>query len=407
MNLSRLTLRRNRYEPRRQLPDRAGLRVPSNFGAILAVKDSFAPVAPVALNVRRQKSCLAATLLVAATASVILLVLAGASFCIAKSAPPALRFFDPRRPPTVDEAWAVCVMDYALSSTEKNDVVFLGDSICRSGLEPVQFERSTRLRAYNLGVLFGGLGPDVLPNVARSYLLKHPAPRMMVLCCSPVCFERDVPAAYVPLRDRFLNCYALEVPGDQSFEARRSDIMNLSYLIKQGTLLGWDKIAALLNGHDHDARDDSLDGGETLTYRSLEQQTRQSRGFYAMVGSGHETSLDRPSGNVLIDDEWDRGVRRLADTCEKAHVPLMIRLGPISAQASRNLNFDAVERWLKQLHVSHPHLMLPRDHNLLRYAPELCFDSTHPNVQGAALFTTRVADEVRTALGPASIATEK
>jgi len=175
--------------------------------------------------------------------------------------------------------------------------------------------------------------------------------------------------------------------------------MGLSYLIKQGTLIGWDKIASFLNGHDHDSRDDSLDGGETQNYRSLEQQTRQSRGFYAMIGSGHEASLDRPGGKVVIHEAWDRGVRRLADACEEAHVPLMIRLGPISAQASRNLNFDAVERWLKDLQVSYPRLMLARDHNLLPYAPELCFDSTHPNVQGAAQFTRRVADEVRAALG--------
>ncbi len=48
----------------------------------------------------------------------------------------------------MDEAWTGCVMDYALASTEGNDVIFLGDSICRSGIEPIQFEHETRLRGY-------------------------------------------------------------------------------------------------------------------------------------------------------------------------------------------------------------------------------------------------------------------
>jgi len=164
----------------------------------------------------------------------------------------------------------------------------------------------------------------------------------------------------------------------------------------------WDRTSSLIAGRDHDVRDDSLVGYETLTYRSLRRMTSQSRGFYGMVGSGREGFLDRTARVVGIHGAWDRGVRRLAATCEEAHVPLMFRLGPISAEASRNLDFGRVEGWLSELQKSYPHLQVARDHNVLRYPPELCSDSTHPNLQGAAKFTTQVADEVRAALGVAA-----
>ncbi len=39
-----------------------------------------------------------------------------------------------------------------LRSNEINDVIFLGDSTCHDGIDPVLFERNlSQLRAYNLG----------------------------------------------------------------------------------------------------------------------------------------------------------------------------------------------------------------------------------------------------------------
>src|ERR1700722_73852 len=62
-----------------------------------------------------------------------------------------LRFLEPFRPPTYDEAVALCPVDYALSDTERNDVIFIGDSTCRCGIKTRQFEKLTSLSAYNLG----------------------------------------------------------------------------------------------------------------------------------------------------------------------------------------------------------------------------------------------------------------
>ena len=172
------------------------------------------------------------------------------------------------RPPLT--ACAVGVMDYALSSTEQNDIVFLGDSICRSGVEPRQFESLTELRAYNLGMLFGGLGPDVLTDVAAAYLMKHRRPRMIVLCTSPVCFEKDVPDVYVQLRDRFLRCYAWDLSDLRTFHGSQRCLIGVGYLIRQGVMIGWDRVSCSFIGHRHDVLDDPLDGDAATTFRTLE-----------------------------------------------------------------------------------------------------------------------------------------
>src|ERR1700734_1639191 len=64
-----------------------------------------------------------------------------------------LRFLEPRRPPTNDEAIVPYPVEYALRSNEKNDVIFVGDSPCRCDVDPIQFGHVSGRRAYNLGAL--------------------------------------------------------------------------------------------------------------------------------------------------------------------------------------------------------------------------------------------------------------
>src|SRR5580704_8138940 len=61
-----------------------------------------------------------------------------------------LRFFSTWVAPTLDDASAVCPVEYALRTNEANDVIFLGDSTCRTSIDPARFQRLTRLSAYNL-----------------------------------------------------------------------------------------------------------------------------------------------------------------------------------------------------------------------------------------------------------------
>jgi hypothetical protein len=335
------------------------------------------------------------TAAVAATFAVTVALPAGAALYTMRGAPAPIRFFDPRRSPTFDETCVVSAMDYALTSTERNDVIFLGDSTCRSGLDPVRFESLTALHAYNLGIV-GDLGPDVMLNVARAYLSTHPAPRLVVLCLSPVGLERDVPWYWIKLRNHFVDCYGFDVRSARSLHA------SLGYTFRQGTVLAWDATASSFTGNSQDVRDCPLIGMEKVTYRQFERLTREKRGYFELPGRGPHKNLDRPGGIVEVHDVWDAGVRRLIETCDSAHVRLLIRFSPVSAEATSNLKFERPAGWLKDLQASYPQLLLPRDENILRYPPSLCWDYSHPNPQGARQFTEKVATEVRLAMDSAA-----
>ena len=305
--------------------------------------------------------------------------------------PTAERFFDPRRSPTFDETCVVAAIDYALSSNEANDVVFLGDSACRTGVDPIAFEHLTGLHAYNLGIV-GDLGPGVMVNIGKAYVSKHPAPRLMVVCLSPVGLEHDVPWYWIKLRDHFVNCFGFDVQNAGSLQA------HLGYMFRQGTVLAWERAESRFSGKSQDVRDLPLIGMEKGTYRQYETLTRQKRGHFELSGHGPPKNLDRPGGLVLIHKAWDAGLRRLAQACDNARIPLMVRFCPVSAEATKNLSFERVEHWLRDLQTASPHLLVAPDQTILRYAPELCWDYSHANPQGTQKFTEQLAREVRAAL---------
>jgi hypothetical protein len=343
--------------------------------------------APIAGRKRRS---LAATAISLGTALLTLVLLSAMPVYTFSRTPPPLRFFDPRRLPTREEGWLVSMMDYCLSSSEKNDVVFLGDSACRAALDPARFESLTGLRAYNLGIV-GDLGPDVRLDLAEAYLSQHPRPRLMVVSVSPVGMEHDVPAQWQMLRDRCLDCYGFEpfgMPG------------RLGYLVRQGTLLTWDRVTPSARGNEPDLRDAPFEAAPheaKETYRMYDGSLRSGRGFMPLTGN-HATALIRRSEVVQVDPVWLAGLKRLATTCEQADVPLMIRFNPIPAEGSRNLNFAQVEQWLHDVRSACPKAIIGADPEIVRYPHELMWDATHINTNGAAKFTAKLADEVRAAI---------
>src|SRR5580693_4556673 len=78
--------------------------------------------------------------------------LVGTAYCMAKSLDSELLFLDPSRAPTIDETMISCPVEYALHSAEANDVVFVGGSSCRCGIDPALLPG---LSSFNLGSIVG------------------------------------------------------------------------------------------------------------------------------------------------------------------------------------------------------------------------------------------------------------
>jgi lysophospholipase L1-like esterase len=82
----------------------------------------------------------------------------------------------------------------------------------------------------------------------------------------------------------------------------------------------------------------------------------------------------------------------------------MLRFSPVSDEATRNLKFDEVDRWSRALRTNCPRLLVADEESILRYPAKLCWDYSHPNVDGTRVFTKRLASEVQAVLDRVSTA---
>src|SRR5580704_11538747 len=193
-------------------------------------------------------------------------------YCVGRNTESDLRFLEPRRPPTVDEAAISYPIEYSLRTNEKNDVIFLGDSTCRCGIDPAEFKRLSGLRAYNLESQ-GKAGPMAFVLTVKAYLLKHPTPRIVVFSLSPLVCELAGDWRDARMQDRLLGNYGPEVAG---LIPRHESLL---YFIKRGSLTALAGSSALIAGRQEDVRDRPLSGLESHTYRSLDRTTREKRGY--------------------------------------------------------------------------------------------------------------------------------
>jgi hypothetical protein len=323
------------------------------------------------------------------------------AYCVGRNIPAELRFFEPRRAPTVDEAVITYPIEYSLGSHEQNDVIFLGDSTCRGGIDPAEFERLTGLRAYNLGSQ-GRAGPIAFTLTAKAYLSTHPPPRVIVYCISPVAFDfgdvRDdmrVEVIDYGMQNRLLANYGPEVVG----QIPRTD--SILYFIKRGAVSASGVPAAWISGNREDVRDVPLVGLEDYTYRTLAKRTFDSKGFCRFPGAHNpkvhgksDLGLNRQGEPVTIPDEWTRGVEQLAEICREWGIPLLLRFTPLPEHCAATRDFSPVERWCKDLERACPELTVGQP-TLLWYDWTLCWDAYHLNGAGVSKFMPLVADEVQ------------
>jgi hypothetical protein len=345
---------------------------------------------------------IASATLVLALAAGISGALSAASYCVGRNTESELRFFEPRRPPTVDEALVACPIEYALRSNDRNDVIFLGDSTCRVGVDPIRFERLSGLRAFNLGSQ-GRIGPMGFLITGMGYLSKHPRPQLVVLCMAPIAFDSGATEIAdkmgSTMQARFEANYGPEVPGLIPLNA------SVSYFIQRGSLTAWGAVSNSFRGRDQDIRDVPLDGAQRkvppITFRAVQEGAIKSRGFYPVPGDhvGREV-IESPGAPAKIQSEWDRSVRLLAEACRNLGIPLLIRFSPMPSDLSQVKDFSTIEQWSRNLESAYSNVRIGRP-ALLWYDPKLCWDHIHLNASGVAVYMPQLATEIRDILDEA------
>ncbi len=301
------------------------------------------------------------------------LILASACYAMGRRLPPADRFFDPRESPTVDDAGLAIAADYALSSADVNDVVFVGDSACHDGIDPARLP----FRSFNLGTQQGA-GPIGTLILLRLYLAHHKVPRMVVLCASPFCFEAPPGATGHP--ERFVANYGPEVAG------LVSPLEAAAYFARRGAL-DFGKPSG-------DFRSLPLVGFERHTFRSLASEMESSRGFFALPGDhGVDRPIDMPGPSERVNPDWDTGIRSIVETCRTAGVPLLIRFAPIRESERSARDWSQLDRWASSLSVA------VANPTVVAYPSAQMFDAIHLNSAGVKKFMPIVAADVQAALG--------
>lgn len=323
-----------------------------------------------------------------AVAALTLALLAGLASLVGENYRIDPPFLDPFRAPTQDEAMLIYPAEYALKSTDYNDVVFLGDSTCRCSIDPIVFQRASGLSAYNLGSM-GALGVGGYHLILQLYLQHHPKPRAIVLAVTPDDFDVNVSELRGDWLDRFRWSYSFDRKSTIHLPRSLESVM---FLARRGMqiarLYGDDSFAA----QRFDPRAQFLYGGEKDTYLSLEQKMRQTKGYWALSGKHWGAGTDPPNKtDVAAARQWEAGLPELANLAEANGVLLIVRLVPLVEKTKTN--YAPIRDWLKGLEREHPGLSVIRPEVLL-YDENLCWDYQHLNAAGVDKFSRDLATEV-------------
>jgi hypothetical protein len=284
-------------------------------------------------------------------------------------------------------------MEYALTSTEYNDVIFVGDSAPLYGIDPKCFEELTGLKAYNLAS-FRPVSVNGFVMTVQAYLSRHPAPRLVVLCVSPeVPGETDVERVFAK---RFVRVYGKQIvdknPAVNAIVQSVVDEEGYDVLIKRGVSILRDEFAYRFQSRPRDVRDELIVGSDGKTYNRFAKMHAESRGYIKPTAPhGKPNHPVHPGVRFAVRPEWDRAVRALLSLTEGAGTRLAIRLAPTRPDAAEEI-FDGVVSGMRRLQHECPQISI--DPTIRYYDPALCFDLWHLNALGAQKYTRHLADDL-------------
>jgi hypothetical protein len=320
--------------------------------------------------------------------SITILLLAGPMYFLGRRAEDERQFLKCYRAPNSPEAEMLFPMEYALESGEYNDVIFIGDSSCRMGIDPIQFTELTGLIAYNLGGQLS-LGIEGIQLILDAYLRRHPQPRAVVFCATPNLLD-DQPSEepWRGMHERFLWCF-----GSGSDAERPKNAKPLYYYVGQGI---WTAYGLATGGAERYANE-IMPGSGGKSYRAFQEMMREGRGFFAIPNSSKSSFWEERPATVR--DAYKSGLRAVERSLSEKNIRLIVRLAPICESEKDRAPVEAAFR---ESENPFPNARVCRP-VVLRYDDDLFRDNAHLKRDGATKFTRLVAEEVSRALTASGI----
>ncbi len=319
------------------------------------------------------------------------------------------QFLRSYRIPYDSEAYIATCAEYATASTERNEVVFLGDSTCMVGVRTRQLEQASGLAAYNLGT-YGMIGIQGFEVLAQQYLKHHPAPRGMVLCVrygelavTGLSDRRSSAARSRTITDRFLWCY-----GEVGAYPRPSHLDPFRCFVSQGVLVALGEVLGGMR-HSLDTPAWSLGGRSFYEFRDA---INANRGFVSVGQKGIGVPADAPDlvsaaansflTTPMVSEQFDLGVRSLAERLAAAGSLLLVQLTPEPTPCSAE-HWAQINDWFDRLELDCPNVVCGRPPFSI-YDRECFYDAHHCNDLGARRFTAELAERIAALLKQQAVA---
>jgi hypothetical protein len=314
-------------------------------------------------------------------------VLLAVTYSIGKKWEEDRHFLKNYRVPDQFELFLNMSIEYCRNSSEKNDVLILGGSSGRTGLDPQQLEDLTGLKAYNLASM-GEFGMDKDLFTLRTYLEHHPKPQVVVLCVNPEELEFPPPDYIQETRSRFYWCF-----GDGSESTRPIHENPFEFHARQG---GWILYGYATGGFERYANE-PVPAFFGKSYNVFTKEIIARRGFDQLPTLHGPRKELKGTGPFVVSAYHRQQLENLALMTQEAGCLFLIRLAPISLDVPQR-NFDGIEPALAELERQYPHAHVGRPVPLA-YDADLCWDVAHLNSKGAAVFTTLLAQNVSDLVG--------
>jgi hypothetical protein len=267
----------------------------------------------------------------------------------------------PDHDPSLIERVVAEVMDYAINSTESNDVIAIGDSTCLFGFMAEVFTQRTGLRAHNLG-LVAPLGVSAYRVCLERYLDHHPKPKLILLCVSPAPagFAISHRSRYVPMREQFFSCYERGHPSSW----RREAMVGVRALL-----------LTTVGSRAEDSRQTQAAAAEARAWQTDGPRSRPAESRPSV----------RPLPPLTFDAETRDDLKQLVRAAEG--IPVAIAFTPVASPIGNlpQLHADLAEMgFITTAAVAHV------------YDPEIFWDEfMHLDFRGAVRFTEFLADSFR------------
>jgi hypothetical protein len=321
------------------------------------------------------KGTIYASLIVSCFAVAMLAGTSVVAYCAGRSIDTELRFLTPKRAPTPEEAATIYPIQYAIETSERNDVIFIGDSACRHDVDPALMPFSS----YNLGML-GMCGPQALVITLEAYLAHHAAPRAVVLALTPYAISQGNDCEEGRgLGPRFARVYGREAGAITVDRAINSARRGACRLLPQGA----------------DIRDFAFADGRMVgeTYDSRKKQLRESRGYWPVKGDHSKPfKLGWHGEPIEAIDDWRPALVLLRDLCRHAGCVLLVQITPMRSDMQKAKDWSPAVRLLRDSGIK------INDPPLTFYDADLCWDHVHLNRAGVEKFNAAVAKDVQAAL---------